>query len=224
MIDFTPLNNRSNIWVSVSGGTDSALLLYLIAKYLYDTQSQAKITPWCYVDDSRPGNDLAVKRIIDAVSKRVDYKIEELIVDHFYKHPGGDKVALTKPFWDQHADSGNYDLYATALSAAPPLEDMQSNPEFYKLFKQVGPEDRLSTGTVVSYDNKHKMVVWKPFINLNKKNLAQVYDEEDLMDDLFPLTESCVGRSNTPCYNCFWCYEKHWAFGMYDINRRSNPL
>ena len=53
---------------------------------------------------------------------------------------------------------------------------------------------------------------------MQKKAIAAGYEEHDLMDDLFPLTKSCVDRNKTPCFKCFWCYEKHWAFGMYDMS------
>lgn len=216
MIDLTPLDGKTNIWVSVSGGTDSSLLLYLIVKYLYETNSSAKITPWCYVDTSRPGNDKDVVSIINTITQLFDYKIEDLIVDYFYKPPGGDKAALTKPFWDTQASSGKYDLYANALSSAPPLDVMQQNQNFYDAFKKVGPENRLDRGNVLNYSKQHSLWVWQPFINLNKKDLAEIYEQEDLLDNLFPLTKSCVSRDQTPCYKCFWCYEKLWAFGMYD--------
>lgn len=217
MIDLTPLDGKSSIWVSVSGGTDSTLLLYLIVKYLYETNSAAKVTPWCYVDASRPGNDKDVAAIIKVITQRFNYKIEDLIVDHFYKPVGGDKASLTKPFWDIQASSGRYDLYANALSAAPPLDVMQQNPNFYEAFKKVGPENRLNEGRILNYSNNHKLWIWQPFININKKYLAEIYEEQGLLDDLFPLTKSCVSRSKTPCFNCFWCYEKVWAFGMYDF-------
>jgi tRNA(Ile)-lysidine synthase TilS/MesJ len=224
MIDFSPLDNKSNIWISVSGGTDSALLLYLIVKHLHNTNSKTKVTPWCYVDDSRPGNDVDVAEIISTIRQQFNYKIEDLIVDHFYKEPGGDKVALTKPFWNIQAGSGKYDLYANALTSAPPLEAMQLDQNFYDAFKKVGPENRLDKGKNLWHDNKHKLWIWQPFINLNKRELADIYEEEDLMDNLFPLTRSCISRLNTPCYRCFWCYEKHWAFGVYDIKRTFNSL
>ena len=31
--------NRKNIWVSISGGVDSALLMYLLVKYVYENNS-----------------------------------------------------------------------------------------------------------------------------------------------------------------------------------------
>ena len=226
MIDFSLLDDKKSIWISVSGGTDSALLLYLVTKYLHDTNSTAKLTPWVYVDLSRPGNDNDVQLIIDCIQSICPYPYEPTIVNTFFKPPGGDKPGLTKPFWDILARSTRFDVYMNALSNSPSEEEMIKTPGFYEAFKKVGPEDRLPTEQkkTVSYSTKLNLTILTPFINLNKQNLADIYEECGLMDNLFPLTKSCVARASTPCYNCFWCYEKHWAFGMYDIKHQTFNL
>ena len=62
--------------------------------------------------------------------------------------------------------------------------------------------------------------VYQPYINVNKRFVAGVFKEEGLMEDLFPITRSCVGGSNQTkdftawCWQCFWCYEKAWAFNL----------
>jgi len=62
--------------------------------------------------------------------------------------------------------------------------------------------------------------VYQPWLNVNKKFVAGVFREEGLMKDLFPITRSCVGSArqtrdfNAWCWQCFWCYEKAWAFNL----------
>ena len=73
-------------------------------------------------------------------------------------------------------------------------------------------------------DNPNKLNitynVYQPYINVNKRFVAGVYKEEGLMQDLFPMTRSCVGGGNETrdftawCWKCFWCYEKAWAFNL----------
>ena len=63
-----------------------------------------------------------------------------------------------------------------------------------------------------------KYNVYKPFLNVNKRFVAGVFKENNLMDDLYPITRSCVGGGRQTnnftewCWQCFWCYEKDWAF------------
>jgi 7-cyano-7-deazaguanine synthase in queuosine biosynthesis len=62
--------------------------------------------------------------------------------------------------------------------------------------------------------------VYQPYINVNKRFVAGVFKEEGLMKDLFPITRSCVGSGKQTkdftawCWQCFWCYEKAWAFNL----------
>ena len=67
------------------------------------------------------------------------------------------------------------------------------------------------------------MVHVKPFVNIDKRWIAGMYEQLGLMDELFPMTASCIGDNadskyyTEPCGKCFWCYEKKWAsFGCYD--------
>ena len=62
--------------------------------------------------------------------------------------------------------------------------------------------------------------MYQMFGNVDKKFVAGVYMEEGLMDTLFPLTRSCVGSARytdffeKECHDCYWCFEKKWAFGL----------
>ena len=214
MIDLSILKDRKHIWISVSGGVDSASLLYLIASYVTDVE----ITPWCVVDTTRPGNDIAAQKIIDVVSKRTGFIFNNLIVDYITKEPGGNKNKLIYPIFKRMQTSGLYDCYVDALSAAPPIEEMKSTKGFYKAFKRITTEDRTSRDNI-THKYVNKFLFFKPYLNIDKQDIADIYEDHDLMNDLFPLTESCVGRDKTPCMECFWCHEKYWAFGMYDMGQ-----
>jgi len=62
--------------------------------------------------------------------------------------------------------------------------------------------------------------VYQPFLNVNKRFVAGIFQAEGLMDEMFPLTRSCVGSAKQTkdftawCWQCFWCYEKAWAFNL----------
>ena len=49
-----------------------------------------------------------------------------------------------------------------------------------------------------------------------KKYVAELYKKYNLMDNLFPITVSCI--NDLPigaCKKCWWCKERYWAFGRY---------
>ena len=53
-------------------------------------------------------------------------------------------------------------------------------------------------------------------INMDKKDLALIYKEHNLLSTLFPITRSCVTETmnfDAHCGECWWCKERIWAFG-----------
>ena len=65
-----------------------------------------------------------------------------------------------------------------------------------------------------------KSVSW-PFLFTNKRGLADLYGQYDLLESLFPYTRSCEGETEetnnhtTTCGHCWWCRERFWGFGTY---------
>ena len=63
------------------------------------------------------------------------------------------------------------------------------------------------------YDNWYK--------NIDKKYIYEQYVKHNLLETLEPLTWSCIEYAEKtnfftePCKECYWCKEKHWAFGKY---------
>ena len=122
--------------------------------------------------------------------------------------------------------NSDYDLGISFVSSFPKLEEIKKHKALYKISLTVGPEDRSYTGkkddlirTGLGGRGGHW---WQPFLNKTKKDFADLYEEHNLMDSLFPYTASCVGKAEKtnnftkPCQKCFWCLEKYWAFNMYD--------
>ena len=116
------------------------------------------------------------------------------------------------------------------------LDGMTANPPvkirmaFAKYAKERFPEinytpknlERIQGETRRDVSNKPNITynVYQPYINVNKRFVAGVFKEEDLMKDLFAITRSCVGSGKQTkdftawCWQCFWCYEKAWAFNL----------
>jgi hypothetical protein len=54
-----------------------------------------------------------------------------------------------------------------------------------------------------------------PFTNVDKRGIARMYQDLDLLQSLFPLTRSCVSNSwrYGHCGACWFCSERQWGFG-----------
>ena len=63
--------------------------------------------------------------------------------------------------------------------------------------------------------SSHGVPHYRPFINDTKKVIAELYNKHNL-ESLSKLTISCEAvEPPRPCKECWWCKEKHWAFGYY---------
>ena len=103
---------------------------------------------------------------------------------------------------------GLYNILYTGITLNPPLEVMATFPPQYWI-----PEGRDPT---VNHPVIDVLGNYTPFINVNKKGIAAIYEELGLMETLFPLTRSCATRKKGVWHcgdGCWWCHERSWGFG-----------
>jgi hypothetical protein len=89
----------------------------------------------------------------------------------------------------------------------------------------VSPDmSRSDTGDNVMWYNDDKF--YMPWANTNKKGIAKMYRDENIIDSLLPVTRSCewdptcdyydvIGTTDPGlehCGECWWCKEKEWGF------------
>lgn len=223
--------DRKNILMSLSGGADSAILLYLTAKNISENNIETKITPYTCVEHFRPGNDWNASKIIDIVKghfPNVSFEehIVEMIPDDYDRGNKTSKVAHMREMVRELISTGKYDLYMGGISSFPSQEELDKNPKLKAKAGDVGPEDRSKNRTHDNIDWPHSeknktIMLYFPFRMKDKKDLAAYYEEYGL-HDLLKYTASCVGwheytnNFTEPCKECFWCLEKYWAFGVFD--------
>ena len=59
---------------------------------------------------------------------------------------------------------------------------------------------------------------FRPFWQINKMFIADIYRQYNLINSLFPITWSCEGtvegscNFTIHCEECWWCLERMWAF------------
>jgi|TARA_Y100000296_G_scaffold68237_1_gene81336 hypothetical protein len=229
-----------SIYLCISGGVDSALLLYLLCKYISENNLDIKITPITAVEPQphylrNDWNANKVTNIIRNIFPKV--KINQGIVNFLegydrenHKRKEYSKVKKMRIMHTNNIKKDDFDLIINGVSSFPPLEELKKHPKLYDKSKGIGPEDRTYTGkkndkiilgTKINKFGK-QVYWWNPFLNFTKKDFANLYKKYDLMDNLFPYTASCTGKAEftknftEPCKGCFWCLEKYWAFNSFD--------
>lgn len=239
-IDFFNFQLKQVI-LSLSGGADSTAFLYLMCKHFPDLE----IIPFTSRDKYGPLDAIAAGKIIEWIKNEFpNQKIKDLITfefddrdPEFYKTiPERVKhFPKSRNIWqlnnkqiskilqiDIHRSKilENYpEAFMTdGMTANPPLEIQEKYPIMHKL-----AEKRRNPGTI--HNNFQSNNFYKPFLNVDKKFVADVFKQNNLMDSLFKLTRSCVGdefqtdNGKYECHRCFWCFEKKWAFDLeWDYN------
>tara|TARA_B100001564_G_scaffold152669_1_gene128214 strand:+ start:937 stop:1650 length:714 start_codon:yes stop_codon:yes gene_type:complete len=219
-----------SLYVCVSGGVDSALGLFLLAKHISENNLTTKITIVTAVEPQPywGRNDKNAKKIVSIISDMFpNVNIENHLIHFLEGYVRNKKIEKklfpkVKAMETMHKNNWKnekYDLGISFQSSFPKLEELKKFPKLYAKSLSVGPEDRDWTG---KKNDKINGSWWQPFVNLTKKDFENLYEKHNLMYSLFPYTASCTGDSlqtnnfTKPCRECFWCLEKYWAFEMFD--------
>jgi len=230
-----------NILVSLSGGADSASTLYLSCKHypnihyypftardmgnnaLKDAIAADKIVKYIQnkfphanlhdietfdFNDRDPANHVeaqhAIEGKMDLTSMHETDKNEYVKLNIRQMS----KILLIHQICDIMVSKFDKPMMLDGLTGNPP-------PEALETFGHKGEDRRNHYKNVV----RLKFNRYKPFVNVDKKFVAGIYKENDIMD-LFEITRSCTGTAKTTdnytkeCHKCFWCYERKWAFDL----------
>ena len=228
--NFRPMPKQ--VLMTLSGGLDSASLTYLICKHF----PQIEIIPFTAADCNFPKDLEAAQNVVDFMQKEFpqgnvcDLRIYNINQEDRSIVPEEEikKTKDKKKNWSDLALSSvsktiqlnrvcqkikaEYPkaIRCDAMTANPPIRVMQEL-EFYEIAERRRDANQKQR-------QKQNKRLYKPYINVDKKFVADIYIQNNLMSTLFPLTKSCVGKKEhtnnfeAECGTCFWCKEKAWAF------------
>lgn len=195
------------VGIKLSGGADSAVLAYLLAKYKKEERPDLHIVPMTNVCKSKPYNEIFALKVIDFVTNEFGVEFGEHVVIK--------NIALD-PFLTYHDHilhmlygSGLIDEHFIAITSYPPDDGMDMSGT-----EDISGLDRTRGLKPTKEDRSNR-----PFYNLDKKGIAELYHRFGLIDRLFPLTRSCEAHTHDfshHCGTCWWCRERMWAFGRLD--------
>ena len=244
-VDYDDDGIPKRIVVSLSGGCDSASAFFLTAKHFPDIEiypltlrdqnapkdADAAIEISKFIKKRFPHskiNDIEVGSYNDLDLTTYSRARQTIKSKDEYKTLNATQMSKINSIDDQN------NAYMKLVGKALRLDGMTANPPIdvrtsfsEKMHKHHYPKkwgkyeiDRVQGEVRRDVHNKPELKynVYKPFLNVNKRFVAGVFKENNLMDDLYPITRSCVGGGRQTnnftewCWQCFWCYEKDWAF------------
>lgn len=220
----TPLGTKiSTVGIWLSGGADSALLCYLLAKQIMRDQLPLQIQP-ITVDYKRP---------FKFIAGNVQQQIEKLLSangifkEHLVYNPPEGIAWSVQELADQfhklnekHVRENTFQLLYSGITTNPPI-DIQENFNWGVLADVEAkrghgvPKQKYRHVVTETADRIYEFYELKPFFDLTKKDIAELYCNLEILDQLFPVTRSCEDLTTVEghCGNCWWCEERQWAFG-----------
>jgi hypothetical protein len=221
-IDFDIADDIKKIAVNVSGGADSAILLYMVADYLVKnnrTESTELNVLTCVNDFKGRWNARKAAAVIDFVIGRTGCPIN---MHYSYYRPTQD-VKYFHEIERKLISRGDIDLMVAGLTLNPIGRNIVTNihGKNIDLAEKALPERNVNHMKLLNGN------YWFPFANTDKKMVSSLYDQYKV-NELFPLTRSCEtipemkdgiavnsNFENEPCGECWWCLERKWAFGEF---------
>lgn len=182
---------KKRIGVMLSGGADSALLLYMIAKEQFLHNADHDIIPLTIARSD--GAVLYSPGIVNYVNKFFGMNIPQ-------------PALIGKP------DLPHKDVVRLGVVAAFAKHKLDY---VYLGETQLPPDPVLGVYPVRSQQSPHQQVIL-PFVGLYKTHVIDMYYTLR-QEELLKLTHSCTERTIWRCNECFNCSERAWAFNK--LNR-----
>ena len=221
----------ARVVLSISGGCDSASVLYLCCKHF----PQIDWIPYTCRDVNAPKDADAAIQIVEKMQKELpNANLRDIRVFEFndrdpkswvdadwaianmerYKDMttiGMSKVIQIDKITEDLMLEYDYPLRLDGMSSNPSIEEMEKHGFNHTAEPRRNHEANWPT---------MRFTICQPFINVDKRFIADIFKQSEFMiNEIYPLTRSCVGTARTTnnftrvCGTCFWCHERNWAFG-----------
>ena len=220
------LSNKSVEWnfpedykyivMKISGGLDSAICFYMLCKYIREERKDLSVIPMTHNDWKKPYQVKWSKKIIEWMKKEFPdvtiHEHETSQLEHgmdYIKGQARDKRAILKR------------LHSEGRPASVTIhgQNMMPDAKVQEDWHWGGPNSDDERDKIQD-PWKPEWHMFRPIINLNKKEVAELYQKFNLQDTLFNQTRSCENSSaeitqnfETHCGECWWCKEREWGFG-----------
>ena len=203
-------NNVKRLGIWCSGGCDSTSLLYLLAKTIQDHNLDLYIQPMS-VRRQRPWNPVKASAVIQKVTEILNF--DRMLPHQIYYPPKSDPHQTE---WQEFQDkdkinkkTGVWHVLFDGLTSNPPA-DVQpySNQEEHRRGDNIKKEIESVCGAHM-----------RPLYLIDKRFVADIFRQFNLINSLLPVTWSCEGTVEASCNftihceECWWCWERQWAFG-----------
>lgn len=202
--------------MKLSGGADSAIVYYKLCKEF----PNAEIYVLTLATDEKPYYIMLAERVIQKVYEMTGVKPVKHITK-LIKHSDEGYVSGQEELADILYNEYQVEDIYSGISSNPPIPDMleyfkhNHNLDIEQVKFHIGKRDKERDFLPSTYKR-----IGAPFALLSKRDVCNTYVDEDVLDDIYPITCSCEAVKTTDesgypihCETCFFCLERWYGFG-----------
>ena len=199
----------NKVGIKISGGADSAIVAYMLAKYVVEERNDITIIPITVNHEGKAYQEPYAKGLV----KHLTSVFGNIFGEHEVGYcPEGPQYITSQDALVQSLYKDNkIQCHYVGITRNPPNEAMD-------IIGWNGPADDRSPGEQMRSTSNGDNTSFKPLVNIDKKGVAELYETLGVTDSLFPLTRSCedfTDNFDSHCGECWFCKERHWGFGRY---------
>lgn len=201
------------IGVSMSGGADSAILCYLLAKQIKEQNLTIKLHPISAIFAVRPWSYDHARMAIGVIKKELQ------INDIFGQHYKFD-VNLEECPSDEEKEK-HFDHVISFLIMNEMIDHLYSgktkNPSHEIMSKFYDQQPQIDRNNPTEKNVYKAGIETVPWAMVDKAFTIGLYKQYNLLNTLLPVTRSCEGDKvitnnfTKECGKCWWCEERNWA-------------
>jgi hypothetical protein len=214
---------KGPLGILMSGGADSTMLTFLLAKTIKEYKLNVKILPISFKRDNKIWNLWTATNVIERIENILSLQKGEIFLNHNYCYFGNHEKPEFSYSLENHIrilkEKGFVTIVYNGITKNPdPLPDELKDERELKRDK---PWDKINN---ILPEHKEEFLISMPFMFQDKKFIAELYHKHDLIESLLPYTRSCEGFPKDTdfyrksCEKCWWCKERKWAFSKYTLD------
>jgi len=195
--------------LSMSGGADSTILCYILAKTSQKRDLQITIQPYNGYDIWAPIDSTGVIKIIKYIQSKfptvdIQWPISTVFNTNGASASEGDKNSYIKPLIEKLVAHNVVDLVMNGISMGPPLEVQQTFKDW---------DNKINVRRLPGYHlwNEVERAIdhLSPLKHIDKRFIVYCYKKFGI-EELLEMTNSCTEPQGN-CRECWWCQERSWA-------------
>ena len=207
--NFESLSEVKRIGIKVSGGADSAGVSYMIFKTIHEQNLDTEVVIITTDHSDKPYQRIYSNKIISWLRKEFP---SVKVIAHLTNDTGtldysdAQDVVLNKAYNELQIER-----HYNGITQNPPREISEQFED-----ESIGEFDETRFGKFAQWNGDYNHPGYRPFINTDKKGVASIYEQYNLLDTLFLETRSCEEITHDfskHCGRCWYCKEREWGFG-----------